>query len=52
VPQIVWLVDGEPVATISPEKPFAWPLLLGEHRFQVRLPFEAAVSKVVRVVVE
>jgi penicillin-binding protein 1C len=52
VPQIVWLVDGAPVATTSPDKPLAWLLMPGEHRFQVRLPFEATASRVVRVVVE
>jgi penicillin-binding protein 1C len=52
VPQIVWLVDGAPVAVTSPSTPYAWTLTPGEHRFQIRLPFADATSRVVRVVVE
>jgi penicillin-binding protein 1C len=52
VPQIVWLVDGAPAATTPPDRPFAWTLTPGEHRFQVRLPFAATASRTVRVVVE
>jgi penicillin-binding protein 1C len=52
VPQIVWLVDGAPVATADPGRPFVWPMSPGVHRFQVRLPFQATASRAVRVVVE
>jgi penicillin-binding protein 1C len=52
VPQVVWLVDGEPVATADPAKPFLWPMTPGAHRFQVRLPVAGAASASVRVVVE
>ena len=52
VGQVVWLVDGEPVAVQSPEQPFLWPMQPGQHRFQIRLPFQDVVSRQVRVVVE
>ena len=52
VPQVVWLVDGAPVATADPAKPFFWPMTPGAHRFQVRLPFANTASAAVRVVVE
>jgi penicillin-binding protein 1C len=52
VPQVVWLVDGTPIATASPDTPLFWPLTPGRHRFQLRLPFEAELSRPVSVVVE
>ena len=52
VPQILWLVDGQPAKLASPEEPFHWTLLPGQHRFQIRLPLEPATSRPVRVVVE
>ena len=52
VPQVVWLVDGAPVGTADPAKPFLWPMTPGAHRFQIRLPFAATASASVRVVVE
>ena len=52
VPQIVWLVDGNPVATAPPDAPLLWPMTPGHHRFQIRLPLEAGVSRPVSVLVE
>ena len=52
VPQIVWLVDGQPVATAPPNAPFTWTMTPGHHRFQVRLPLQAGASRPVAVVVE
>ena len=52
VPQIVWLVDGKPVATTTPDTPLLWTMTPGRHRFQVRLPLEGGVSRPVAVVVE
>lgn len=52
VPQVVWLIDGVPVATADPIRPFLWPMTPGEHRFQVRLPFQPTASRPVRIVVE
>ena len=52
VEQVVWLVDGEPAAVIPPDQPFLWRMQAGQHRFQVRLPLQDAVSRQVRVVVE
>ncbi len=50
--QIVWLVDGQPVATAASDAPFYWPLQPGHHRFQIRLPLQQALSSPVAVVVE
>ena len=52
VAQIVWLVDGRPVAVAAPGEPVYWPLTPGRHRFQIRLPLQADVSRPVVVVVE
>ncbi len=52
VPQIVWLVDGKPVATMAPDMPLLWTMTPGHHRFQVRLPLADGVSRPVAVVVE
>ncbi len=52
VPQIVWLVDGKPVATAAPDTPLLWPMSPGHHRFQIRLPLEEGVSRPVAVLVE
>ena len=52
VAQIVWLVDGQPVATAPPGMPFTWTMTPGHHRFQVRLPLQAGASRPLAVVVE
>jgi penicillin-binding protein 1C len=52
VPQIVWLLDGDPVAVAAPDAPFYWPMTPGRHRFQVRLPLRDVVSRPLAVVVE
>ena len=52
VAQIVWLVDGRPLAVAAPDEPVYWPLTPGRHRFQIRLPLQADVSRAVSVVVE
>ncbi len=52
VPQIVWLVDGQPVATASPDAPLFWTMVPGHHRIQVRLPLEPGLSRPVAIVVE
>jgi penicillin-binding protein 1C len=52
VTQIVWYVDGEPFAVAAPDKLVYWPIAVGAHRFQIRLPFEQTASKPVRIVVE
>jgi penicillin-binding protein 1C len=52
VPQIVWLVDGKPVATASPDAPLLWVMTPGHHKFQVRLPLEVGASRPIAVVVE
>lgn len=52
VPQVAWLVDGEVVAVVPPDQPFRWAMQPGQHRFQIRLPLQNAVSRQVRVIVE
>ena len=52
VPQIVWLVDGRPVAVAAPDQPVYWTLTPGRHRFQIRLPLQADVSRAVSIVIE
>ncbi len=52
VPQIVWLVDGQPVALAAPDAPLYWPMTPGRHRFQVRLPLQPDASGPLFVVVE
>jgi penicillin-binding protein 1C len=50
--QIVWLLDGKPIAVAAPDAPLYWTMTTGRHRFQIRLPLQADASKVVSVVVE
>jgi penicillin-binding protein 1C len=50
--QIVWLLDGNPIAVSAPDTPIYWTMTPGRHRFQIRLPLQADASKVVSVVVE
>jgi penicillin-binding protein 1C len=50
--QIVWLLDGNPIAVAAPDAPLYWTMTPGRHRFQIRLPLQADASKVVSVVVE
>ena len=52
VPQIVWMVDGQPVATAPPSAPFTWTMTPGRHRFQIRLPLQSGVSRPLAVIVE
>jgi len=50
--QIVWLLDGKPIAVTASEAPLYWVMIPGRHRFQIRLPLQADASKAVSVVVE
>jgi len=52
VDQLVWYVDGRPFRTVEPPFDLRWPLVAGEHTFQARIPFTAARSRAVTVVVE
>jgi penicillin-binding protein 1C len=52
VKQIVWLVDGKPVAVSAPDAPLYWTMVPGRHRFQVRLPLQEDASRPLAVVVE
>ncbi len=52
VDQLVWYVDGRPFRTVDPPFDLRWPLVPGEHTFQARVPFTAARSRAVTVVVE
>jgi len=50
--QLVWYVDGRPYKTA--EYPFSvrWPLAVGEHTFEARVPYTGIRSGRVRVAVE
>ena len=50
--QIVWLVDGAPVALAQADETVFWPMTPGAHRIQARLALAPVASKPVRVVVE
>jgi penicillin-binding protein 1C len=52
VDQLVWYVDGRPFRTVEPPFDLRWPLVPGEHTFQARIPFTAARSRAVTVIVE
>jgi penicillin-binding protein 1C len=52
VPQIVWYVDNEPFAVADPDETVYWPMVAGIHRFRIGRPFDAALSKPVRIAVE
>jgi penicillin-binding protein 1C len=45
VGEVVWYVDGLPVATAAYPYTARWALRPGEHTFQVRLPFGGIVSR-------
>ena len=51
-PQLVWYLDGRPLATVESPYELRWRLEPGEHVFQARLPFGGARSRLVRVTVE
>lgn len=51
-PQLVWYLDGRPLATVESPYELRWPLVPGEHVFQARVPFTGARSRLVRVTVE
>ncbi len=50
--QLVWYVDGRPFRTVEPPFDLRWPLVPGVHTFQARIPFSAARSRAVTVIVE
>jgi penicillin-binding protein 1C len=52
VAQIVWYVDDEPFAVADPDETVYWPMAAGIHRFRIGRPFDAALSKPVRIAVE
>jgi penicillin-binding protein 1C len=52
VPQAVWYVDGVPFQVVPYPYTVRWPLLPGEHTFQLRLPYRGEVSPVVSILVQ
>ena len=52
VAQVVWYVDGAPYKVVDYPYKTRWPLKLGEHRFQVRLPFIDVASSEVSIRVQ
>ena len=52
VDEVVWYVDGMPLATATYPYTARWRLQPGEHRFQVRLGSGGSVSRPVQVTVD
>jgi penicillin-binding protein 1C len=50
--QIVWLVDGRPLAVSEPGTWVYWTMTPGRHRFQIRLPLQADAPRAVTVAIE
>ena len=51
-PQVVWFVDGVPFKVADYPYEVRWPLVSGEHTFQVRVPFTKIVSAPTRITVQ
>lgn len=51
-PQVVWFVDGIPFKVADYPYAVRWPLVSGEHTFQVRVPFTKIVSSPTRITVQ
>ena len=49
VPQLLWLVDGEPFAVVDYPYSARWPIVPGEHRFEARVPYTPIGSAAVRI---
>jgi penicillin-binding protein 1C len=52
VAQIVWYVDGAPIAVADYPYSARWPLKPGEHRIEARVPYTDARSASVGVTVQ
>jgi penicillin-binding protein 1C len=52
VEQVVWYVDGVPFQVVPYPYSTRWPLTVGEHTFQLRLPYRQEVSSPVSVLVQ
>lgn len=52
VAQVVWVIDGEPFATVDWPYATRWPITPGEHRIEARVPFTTVKSGSVRVTVQ
>jgi penicillin-binding protein 1C len=52
VERVVWLVDGQPFSTASPQEAVHWPLATGIHRFEVATPDGRDRSPAVEIQVE
>ncbi|MEZ4469662.1 MAG: transglycosylase domain-containing protein [bacterium] len=46
VPQVLWSVDGMPVALVGPPYQTRWPLVPGEHLIEVAVPHTDAADRV------
>jgi penicillin-binding protein 1C len=49
VPQLLWLVDGEPFALADAPYTVRWPVTPGEHHFEARIPLTPVSSAPVRL---
>lgn len=51
MPQVIWVIDGEPFALADPDDTVYWPMRPGAHRIQLRLPLRDGASRMIKVVV-
>ncbi|MFT7520756.1 MAG: penicillin-binding protein 1C [Kiritimatiellia bacterium] len=49
VSQVVWYIDGDPVATVTSPYTLRWPVSQGEHTFEARAALQRGRSGVVTV---
>lgn len=49
-PQILWTVDGEPLALVDAPYTARWPVTPGIHRIEARIPYTPIRSATVRVI--
>lgn len=52
VEEVVWYVDGRPFATVGPPFSARWPLEVGPHVFEARIPYSPRATSRVRVIVD
>ncbi|MEK4033893.1 transglycosylase domain-containing protein [Methylocystis sp. IM3] len=50
--QIVWIVDGAPIALAQADETVFWPMTPGAHRIQARLALAPVASRPIRVTIE
>lgn len=52
MPQVVWLVNGQPASVLVPDVPLVWTMTSGRTRLQLCLPLQEMALAAVTVAVE